>query len=58
MSNLRGEWDEEIKLLAYYKWEEAGRPEDKMEFWEEAEDEFYKMILPAYRNNYLFPFRY
>lgn len=38
-----------IQLLAYYKWEAAGRPiGDGFDCWVAAEEEFYSFIVPAY----------
>jgi hypothetical protein len=40
--------DNAIRLAAYFKWEEAGRPcGDGVQFWLEAEREFRAAELPA-----------
>jgi hypothetical protein len=41
--------EQTIALMAYYKWNDAGRPDNEAErFWLVAEEEFYKVILPQY----------
>ena len=38
--DILAELEEQIRILAYHKWEEAGRPEsDGVEFWTKAEAE-------------------
>jgi hypothetical protein len=39
-AEIRSELEDQIRLLAYFKWEDAGRPEgDGAEFWNAAETE-------------------
>lgn len=48
--------EDAIRVLAYLKWNDAGRPDGRdEEFWLEAEKEFYEYYLPNYPNG-LFPF--